>query len=269
MTFHNLVFSLSLAGLVCSGAAAQDAMEFSLSDVDSAPTQAPVQHSSDPKQAIKQALGDLQWGMTKADLTKLLKAQIRVDFEQRIKQERDTMRQDAIYQEFKERALRLGDNYVQFDGAKNGWDVSPIAKEFARNNREAMLVVTGNGTRDMYFFMQGKLWKWYREMDAVAVDASVSIDALKQRFGPGKPQKDRRDAEDTPFPGRTWTDGITRVSLLQRGTELCLIFEEASTFEKLDQLRSQANQVSNKSSERVIDLILMSDAERKERGYLP
>ena len=174
MSFRNVICSVSLVGLACARAAAQDGMVFSLSDVDSV-TQPPVRELAvDPKQAIKQSLGALQWGMSKADVVKLLKAQIRAEFDQRIKVERDIMRQDAIYQEAKERAQRLGENFVVFEGAKSGWDVSPIASEFTRDNREAMLVVAGKGSRDMYFFIQGKLWKWYRELDSQTLDASSS-----------------------------------------------------------------------------------------------
>ena len=266
MTFRNVVFSVALVGLACSHAAAQDGMVFTLSDVDTA-TQAPVQELAvDPALAIKQSLGALQWGISKNDLIKLLKAQIRAEFDQRIKVERDIMRQDAIYQEFRERAQRLGENFVTFDGAKTGWDVSPIATEFSRDNREAMLVVTGKGTRDMYFFIQGKLWKWYREIDREAGDASSSAEALTRRFGAGKPQKSRRDESNAPFAGTTWSDGSTRVTSLRRGAETCLIFEDVSTLQNLEKLRFHAQRATNKSSETVIDLIMLTDAERKERG---
>jgi len=241
-------------------------MVFTLSDVDSA-AQAPAQELAvDPKQAIAGSLGALQWGMSKADLIKQLKVQVRAEFEQRIKVERDIMRQDAIYQEFKERAQRLGENFVLFEGAKTGWDVSPIAREFARDNHESMLVVTGKGTRDMYFFMQGKLWKWYREIDREAGDGASEPEALKRRFGAGKAQKDRRDDENVPYPGTTWSDGTTRVTSLRRGAETCLILEEQSTLDNLEKLRARARASANKSSDKVIDLILLSDDERKERG---
>jgi hypothetical protein len=264
MTLRNVVLSLSLVGLVSSSAAAQEALEFTLSDVDSEAEPPAKEAAGDSKQAITQALGALRWGMSKADLVKQLKAQIRADFEQRIKVERDIMRQDAIYQESKERARRLGEDYVSFDGGKSGWDVSPIAGEFTRDNREAMLVVTGKGTRDLYFFIQGKLWKWYRELDREALDASYSSDALTKRFGKGKPQRARVDDSNEPFPGTTWSDGDTRVTVMRRGIELCMIFEDMRTLESLDKLRFHAQASGRKST--VVDMILMSDAERKERG---
>lgn len=266
MSFRNVVFAMSLVGLACARAAAQDGMVFSLSDVDSAAQPRVQELAVDPKQAIKQSLGALQWGMSKADLVKLLRAQIRADFDARIKVERDIMRQDAIYQESKERAQRLGENFVVFEGAKSGWDVSPIASEFTRDNREAMLIVTGKGTRDMYFFIQGKLWKWYRELDSQALDPSSSAAGLKRRFGAGKPQRERRDDSNEPYPGTTWSDEATRVTALQRGAETCLIYEDLRTLENLEKLRFHTQAAAKKSSETVIDLIMLTDAERKERG---
>ena len=262
MTIRSVISSVLFVGLACSRAAAQDGMEFTLSDVESeTPTPA-----GESKQTIQNALGAVRWGMSKADLIKLLKTQIRAEYEQQIKAERDPMRQDAIYQDAKQRAQRLEDSFVSFDGAKSGWDVSPIAKEFTRDNREAMLVVPGKGTRDMYFFIQGKLWKWYREIDAKAVDASSVTDTLKQGLGAGKPQKTRRDESNAPYPGMTWSDETTQVTALDRGAETCLVFEDLRTLENLDKLRFRAQASTGKSSEKVIDLILLSDAERKERG---
>src|SRR6185312_15709620 len=155
MTRCNIFVWSCVITLLSSRVMAQEGLEFTLADVDAADTQeqpAAVKQAADPKQAIADALGALRWGMSKAELIKLLTLQIRAEFEQRIKVERDIMRQDAIYQESRERARRLSENFVSFDGPKNGWDVSPIAREFTRDNKEAMLVVTGKGTRDMYFF---------------------------------------------------------------------------------------------------------------------
>lgn len=268
MTRCNM-FVLTLVGtLLSSRAMAQEGLEFTLDDVDAADKQEPpaeVKPSADPKQAIADALGALRWGMSKAELIKLLTLQIRAEFEQRIKVERDIMRQDAIYQESRERARRLSENFVSFDEAKNGWDVSPIAREFTRGNKEAMLVVAGKGTRDMYFFIQGKLWKWYREISPEAGSAVEALQSLRSQLGKGKRQQDRRDESNNSYDGTSWSDGATRVTVLQRGSDSSLIFEDLRTVENLDKLRFNA-QAKKASSSTVVDLILLTDAERKDRG---
>jgi hypothetical protein len=262
-----VVLALPLIVAAYSPVAAQD-LEFTLDEVESgsAPAkgkgknkgkQEPDPEPVDTKQAIRQALGEVRWGMSKADLLKLLKAQIRVEFEQRIKVERDIMRQDALYQEAQNQYRRISENFVSFEGTKTGWDVSPIGAEFTHGNRETMLVVTRKTSRDFYFFIQGRLWKWYRELQS-ETPAEEAVADLEQRFGRGKSQQDRVNDSKTPYAGRTWTDGATRVTALRRGGDACLIFEDAQTVEQLAVLRHHVQPKGSKvRSASVIDSILL------------
>jgi hypothetical protein len=266
---HIVVLPLFLISVLSTQVAAQEGLEFTLEEVDGAhapPRQARA--TVDSTRAIGKALGAFQWGMSKADLIKLLKAQIRAEFEQRIKIERDIMRQDALYQEAQDRARRISENLVSFDGQKTGWDVSPIASEFTHGNREEMLVVTGTRSRDMYFFIQGKLWKWFRELppDLGGADSEETLGAISARFGAGKPQRERRDESSGTYPGTTWSDGTTRVTALRRGSDVCLIFEDLQTLEHLAVLRHHVDPKANKTrAASAVDSILLSDAEREAR----
>jgi len=173
----------------------------------------------------------------------VLKAELRAQFEQRIKAERDIMRQDALYQESQERYRRIHDNYVQFDGTKTGWDVSPVASEFTQGNDEAMLVVRNGSTRELYFFMHGKLWKWFREFAADAqgsASAEETLRGLGERLGHGKAQQERVNDAKEPYPGVLWLVANTRVTALRRGQETCLIFEDKSVVDRLGTLRGPA-----------------------------
>lgn len=261
-----VAFSFGLA--VASRAAGQEALEFTLDEVDAQSARQP-KPAVDPKREIAQALGELRWGMSKAELIKLLRTQVRVEFEQRVKAERDILRQDALYQEAKDRAQRISENYVEFNGQKTGWDVSPIRPEFTHGNREAMLVVTSKSSRDMYFFIQGKLWKWFRELtpDAgLAVDPDAMLAGFKRRFGPGKPQRERR-GDTGVYPGSSWSDGSTLVTALRRGSEICLIFEDASIIPRLAVLRHSVQPKHGKDkAAAAVDSILLSEAELEARS---
>jgi hypothetical protein len=275
---REVVLGLSLVVWMSSHAAAQD-FEFTLDEVDAAnapskgvkrkpaPAAAPA---ADAGKAIQQELGEVRWGMSKADVLKVLKAQIRAEFEQRIKVERDIMRQDALYQEAQDRARRLSGDYVAFDGQKTGWDVSPIRGEFTHGNRETMLVVAQRTTRDMYFFIQGRLWKWYREYSPQALqvnDAGEALAVLQSRFGAGKPQQDRVSDAEAAHQGTTWTDGSTRVTALRRGADACLILEDQRTIDQLAVLRHSVQPKNGKrGSAAVIDSILLSGAELEARN---
>jgi hypothetical protein len=270
-----VVLALGLVALTLSHAAAQDSLEFTLDEVDAA--EAPAKGKGKPAtvdtaRVVEQALGGLRWGMSKADVIKSLKAAIRAEFEQRIKVERDIMRQDALYQEANEQARRLTENFISFDGPKTGWDVSPISAEFTHGNREAMLVVTRRNTREIYFFIQGKLWKWYRELSPEALgasDGSEALAALEAKFGAstGKPQQERRNDSNIAYEGRTWTAGATRVTAMQRGADTCLIFEDVRTLSNLGVLR-HAVQVNGgkRGPASVIDSILLTGAEVEARN---
>lgn len=269
MKRSDVVFALSLLVMASSQASAQESLEFTLEEVDEAEApkkkkKAAPAPASDPTPAIRQALGEVRWGMSKADLLKVLKAQIRAEFEQRIKLERDIMRQDALYQAAKDQYRRISESFVAFDGQKSGWDVSPVGKEFTHGNREVMLVVTQKGSRDLYFFIQNKLWKWYRELSPEAVrasDAEEALTVLSDPFGKGKPQQERRNESEVAYPGQSWTDGATRVTALRRGGEVCLILEDVQTLGQLAVLRHNAQPKSAKDrTAAVIDAVLLSGA---------
>ena len=251
---------------------AQDSLEFTLDEVDAAEAPPPKKAAAkavDVAKVIHEELDGVYWGMSKADLLKVLKAKLRAEFEQRIKIERDIMRQDALYQLANDQYRRLSENYVAFDGQKTGWDVSPVGKEFTHGNREAMLAVAGKNSRDLYFFIQGKLWKWYRELTPEALKASDADEALaviSDPFGKGKPQQERRNESNNAYEGTLWTDGSTRVTALRRGGDVCLIFEEMKTVEQLATLRHNVMPKAGKDrAAAAVDSILLSDAELKAR----
>ena len=276
---RNVVLVVSLL-VAASGAQADEPLEFTLDEVDAAEAKParkskdkPAAPSVDPAQvarAIKDEMGGVRWGMSKADVLKVLKQQIRDEFEKRIKVERDIMRQDALYQEAQDRARRLSENHVSFDGQKTGWDVSPISREFTHGNRETMLVVTQRHSRDMYFFIQGRLWKWYREYSPQALNvegADEALAVLRERFGAGKAQEERVNDSEVAYLGTTWSDGSTRASAIQRGADTCLILEDQRTIDQLAVLRHSAQPKGGKQSvSSVIDSVLLSGAEVEARN---
>jgi hypothetical protein len=269
-----VVLTLLLILAPLSRVAAEDGVEFTLEEVDAASKPArgqPAPAAVDSKRAIADALAELRWGMSKADLLKVLKARIRAEFEQRIKLERDIMRQDALYQAAQEQSRRLSENFVEFDVGKSGWDVSPIGSEFSRGNREAMLVVTSKTSRELYFFIQGKLWKWYRELSPEALNAGdpeEALAALTKRFGSGKAQNERQSDAQVAYTGMTWSDGTTRVTAMLRGGDTCLIFEDVRTLEQLSVLRHNVEPRAPKGHvASMIDSVMLTGAELEARSH--
>lgn len=251
-------------------ASADNGLEFTLEEVEAANSPAPKaeeRKTEAPKgAAIAQALGELRWGMSKDDVLALLKKKIRSEYTARVKAEKDIMRQDAIYNEANEVFRRIKDGYVEFDGHKTGWDASAVAEEFAHGTREAMLVVDDPAARDLYFFINGRLWKWYRELKPAAFQGArfdgVS-EVLIEQFGKASERQEPRSEHGPAYRMISWNDATTRVSALARGGETCLVFEENATLERLAMMREHASPRGGKKMGGALEGVLMTTAQRE------
>jgi hypothetical protein len=266
--------ALAMAGVVITGdagiAAAEEGYSFTLDEVEAASS--PKPEASQPKgkakvneTAIADALGELRWGMSKDALLGLLKKRIREDYNARIKAEQDIVRQDALYTEANDVFRRIKDGYVEFNGRKTGWDASAVAEEFVHGSGESMLVVDDPSARDLYFFVHGRLWKWYRELKPEAFGGgnfdSVS-DVLKDRFGAVSERSEPRSEQGVAYRMLSWSNDHTRVSAIWRGAETCLVFEHGATLERLAMLREHAQPRDQKRSA-VLQGVIMTSAQRE------
>ena len=257
-----LVLLVAVSLTVASKLAAQET--FTLEEVEGASEKPAKPAVVDTSAAIAESLGDLRWGLSKDELLKILKKRIRDELEQRIKRERDVIRPDAGLRAAEEKARRLSADPVSFDGRTTGWDVSPIAGEFAHGNGEAMLVVAQGNSRDLYFFVRGKLWKWYREL--TNQDSDDALATYRKRFGRGSTQRERLSEAKDVYEGVTWTDAATRLTVIRRGSDLCLIFEDKAVVEQIAVSRRRtAPKAMKTQAATAIDSILLSDSELKAR----
>lgn len=245
---------------------AEDSLQFTLEEVEAAgshPAKADDSKAKTPP--IAHALGELRWGMHKDELLVLLKKRIRDDYAQRIKHEKDVVRQDALLREANEVYGRIKEGFVVFDGHKTGWDASPVAEEFVHGTSESMLVVDDPSARDLYFFIHDRLWKWYRELKPAAF-GGASFDGvaelLKDQFGKAREREEPRNDHGPAYRMLSWNDKQTRVSAFSRGTETCLVFEQRETLEHLASLREHALPRDQKRSG-VLEGVIMSSAERE------
>jgi hypothetical protein len=267
--------SIGISVLPASSAAADGVLEFSLAEVEAATARTPGEAASAPAEAeamppeppsasISGALGELRWGMNKADVLKLLKSRVQREFEERIKVERDIVRQDALYQDAKARFQRIREGFVTFDAHKNGWDTAPIADEFRRGTDESMLVVDDRAARDYYFFIRGQLWKWYRELkpEANAGDYDQVAELTRERFGAGRARRVQHGEGGASYEASSWTDASTRMTLIHRDSDTCLVFEASAVLEQLAELRKGALS-GQQQSNHALDAVLLSDSQRE------
>ncbi|MGD8861025.1 MAG: hypothetical protein PVI30_13540 [Myxococcales bacterium] len=244
--------------------------EFSLDEVEQMQAQlesgelAPDGETSGP--GLEDELGELRWGMSRRQVLDVFKARLRAEWEPRIRSAPDIIQEDILMNQAEAAYRRLKSAFVVFDGRVSGWDVSPIGPEFRHGSQEAMLVVKGEQSRDFYFFINDRLWKFYRELSPdtfAGRDFDEVADSLQRRFGDAQRDFGARGEDAQPAPYLTWRQDGTQLVAIQRGSQFCLIFEDLQTLEHLALLRKNALP-RKKESNSVVDAIIMSDADREK-----
>jgi hypothetical protein len=245
-------------------------MEFSLDEAaGNAPKAGRAEAAPDADAQVARALGELRWGISSKELLAMFKARLRAQYDQQSRLERDILRQDALYQEAKARYEQIKDGLVLFDEKKNGWDVSPIATEFRRGSHESMLLVRTAESHDYYFFINDRLWKWYRELEPSSVGAAGFdgvAEMMRGQLGAVAQQHLSRSEGGPSLPGLAWDTTTTRVTLIQRGAAACLIFESQRTLAELPTLRRNALARTTHKHSVIEDIVMDSAAQEQWRN---
>jgi hypothetical protein len=201
---------------------------------------------------ISKSMGDLNWGIGKDELQKKLIDKVKEHYKPLVAKTRDAVEEDRLRNAAADEIKRIKDSFVEFKGTSTGWDVSFLRGEFTHGNDESMLVMKDQNSQNFYFFMGGKLWKWYKAFDAEVFPAdsfATFAGAVQKRFGPAK------DARGELVPGSgerhwlEWQDDGTRLRAVDQ-TDFygfyCLVFEQKSTVANLAQLRGNTRDVGDK-----------------------
>ena len=228
-----IVVSFLALGLTASGAEAEKKKKAKKTK-DAAPASA----------QIAESLGDLKWGMTKDEVMEKFLGKLRDKYRPLIAKTKDAVEEDRLRQEAKTEIDAIKKSYVEFDGKSSGWNVSFLKGEFTHGNDEAMLVVKDGNSQNFYFFIGGKLWKWYKAFDASVFPAgnfATFAGGVQKRFGPAKDVKGEMRSGEGERHWLEWQDKQTRL----RAVDLSgfygfysLVFEEKQTVDKLATLRT-------------------------------
>jgi hypothetical protein len=209
---------------------------------------------------IAKSMEDYKWGMSKDDVQKKLIDAVKEKYRPLVAKTKDPVEEDRLRTAAADEMKRIRDSYVEFKGTSTGWDVSFLKGEFTHGNNESMIVQRDKNSQNFYFFINGKLWKWYKAFDAEvfkAGDFSGFADAVQRRFGPAK------DASGELAPGAgnrhwlEWQDDSTRLRAVDQSDFYgfyCLVFEERETVSNLAKLRSHTREVASKQNS-VIDAV--------------
>ncbi|MEM6958224.1 MAG: hypothetical protein AAF645_21255 [Myxococcota bacterium] len=210
--------------------------------------------------AIAGAMGAVEWGWNRDELVDHFSKQLREEYRPRIHKARDAMTADRIRHEMNQHLRRIRDSYVEFDGRTTGHDTSFLRDEFTHRNNESMVRIRSDNADDFYFFINNRLWKWYRAFDAsvfAGADFEQFSEALSGRFGaPGRSRRGALVEGADPRTWLEWQDDDTRLRALDNNQFYgfyCLVFEHKDTLRNLDTLRR--NQRARRGGHSLVDAV--------------
>jgi len=193
---------------------------------------------------IEKSMSDVKWGMSKDEVEKVFVEKIKAKYKPLIAKTKDAVEEDRLRQVAKQELARIKDGYVEFDGQSTGWDVSFLKGEFTQKNDESMLVVRDENSQNFYFFIGGKLWKWYKAFDASVFPANnfaTFAGAVQRRFGNAKEAKGELQKGAGERQWLEWQDKQTRLRAVDE-TDFygfySLVFESKDTLGNLAKLRT-------------------------------
>lgn len=199
-------------------------------------------------EGIAEALGELRWGMSDRQVYNHFVGKIREAYRERLSKARDAMEEDRLRRAMNNEIQRIRRSYVRFDGETTGWDVSFLRDEFTHGNSESMLAVRDGNSQNFYFFINHRLWKWYKAFDA-EVFAGQSFQqfasALQGRFGNALERNGRLTDRGAEKRWLEWQDRSTRMRAIDENRFYgfyCMVFEDKATVARLDELRTNTQQ---------------------------
>lgn len=207
--------------------------------------------------AISSSMGELKWGSERDQVLQRFITTVKEKYKPKLAKATGALEEDKLRAQMRDELSRIKDSVVEFDGKKTGWDVSFLKGEFTHHNDESLFAVTDESSQNYYFFIHGKLWKWYKAFNAKSF-AGKSFDqfaeAIQGRYGKSAP----REGELTPGAGKQrwleWQDPTTRLRAVDNGQFYgfyCLVFEDKDTVRRLPELRRNADDSGPKKHELV------------------
>ncbi|MBI5515000.1 MAG: hypothetical protein HY909_14585 [Deltaproteobacteria bacterium] len=208
---------------------------------------------SSPRIAVD--LGELRWGMTRAEVVTFFRQSIRASYLPRMKN-LGAIEQFRMNEQRDAEIRRLEQSWVPFDGRPEHrqWDTSFISDEFTHNNAEGMLVSEdARGNREFLFFINDHLWKRVQARNANGrrINLASVVPQLEGIYGPS-----RRVTEDGALHHLEWHDDHSRLRVFDQTTfygVLCLAYEDNATLAQLSTLRQNVP-TKNRTARAQLDL---------------
>lgn len=182
--------------------------------------------------------------MTKQEVLAHFVKNIEEKYKKPLSEATDAITEDRLRHEMGEQVAQIRGTLVKFDGTTTGWDVSFLRPEFTHHNDEEMFVVRDENSQNFYFFIQGKLWKWYKAFDAEVFAGQPFEEfagALQGRYGKAADRQGKLGPRGEEKRWLEWQSKSTRLRAIDENRFYgfyCLVFESNDTLTKLAALRT-------------------------------
>jgi len=120
----------------------------------------------DTEASIKALLGDYTMGMSKAEVTLKLKAEIQKIYDALMAKERSAAAKDEVRKRLATALAKVGQNTMNFDGKATSWNTSIIDDQYAQRNNESMIASLSEEQQKFFFFYNDKLYKVFIALPA-------------------------------------------------------------------------------------------------------
>jgi hypothetical protein len=234
----------ALVGALCCSAT----LSFDVAHAAPKKKAAKTQEEAPQSSGISGAMGDLKWGMTREQVLGTFVDGIKEKYRPLIAKASGAIEEDKLRNKAREELSKIKSSIVDFNGKKTGWDVSFLKGEFSHNNHESMFVVTDDTSQNYYFFINDKLWKWYKAFNSQAVKGSFEqfATAIQGRYGKG--QIKQGESKQRFIAWQDQSSSLRAVDNNQFYGFYCLVFESKDTLARLSDLRPNKGNDGNKAN---------------------
>ena len=215
--------------------------------------------------AITPSLDGLTWGWSRQRTLRYLRETLATEYQPLIRAAPGAIEEDNVRAEMGRAVRRIMDSYFEFDGTVSGHDSNNLRGEFTHNNQEAMMQRRTADADNFYFFIQNRLWKYYKQfLPSVVAGASFEDYGAEmiERFGPSQIQEGRLyDEIGRETRWYEWRDQNTRLRFVDNGSTYALVYESLATVANLSTLRPVAPRRADGGHALVESVIVDPDAE--------
>jgi hypothetical protein len=206
---------------------------------------APARATEPPvtKKPIELGLPGVAWGMSPKQVAALVDKVLDEAYVPLYKKTSPGVKMKALDAQLAEEKNAFRRSRIDFGKLPTGIDATPLKGEYTYQNKESLLLLTRDGVRQHFFFIQDKLWKiiddqtlsetspYGKDFPGAVVKIATKLGA-SVRVTPPDPDQGRFVTEVD------WKDSTTHLRVIERGeTAVALAYEDLATLGNLAALR--------------------------------